>query len=383
MTETLPSCTACQHQLGADDRFCSKCGSPTALEDDPDATLEVEDSPSPGAPDAGGGDEAPPPAVRPSMASFNIRLQHILGEDFELLSLLGRGGFAIVYRARDRRLDRTVAIKVIRPDMVGTKLFKESFRNEGVALAKLRHPGIVPIYDICERGGLIYYVMPFVQGITLEERLSQGRPAPYETRRILSELCDALAAAHRAGLAHLDIKPDNVFLEGDLRKVLLVDFGIAMAVAETVPDSYDGPIVGTPAYMSPEQAQGLAEIDHRSDIYSLGVLGYRMLMGRPPFSGKPEDVLKKHIEEAPVSIREINPSIPKGLADAIMRCMAKDPWDRFHTVKELGDVLESVTFSTQRETTSTEAHPGWTGSLATLIAVTALLVGILVGRALG
>jgi serine/threonine-protein kinase len=324
--------------------------------------------------------EAAPP---PANATFNARLQHVLGTEFELLSFLGKGGFARVYKARDCRLNRIVAIKVIRPEVAGMELFTESFRNEGIALAKLRHPGIVPVYDIREGGGLIYYVMPFVQGVTLEARLERGRVPPYETRRILEELTEALAAAHRADMAHLDIKPDNVFLEGDLQKVLLVDFGIAKAVAETVPDSSAGPIVGTPAYMSPEQAQGLPEIDHRSDIYSLGVLGYRMLMGRTPFSGKPDEILKKHVEEAPVPIRKVNPTIPKDLADAIMRCLEKDPWNRFPTAKALGDALRAVTFSTQRESVTTEANTRLNGTLVTLIAVTAILLGVLLGRALG
>ena len=183
-------------------------------------------------------------------------------------------------------------------------------------------------------------------------------------------------------MAHLDIKPDNVFLEGDLQKVLLVDFGIAMAVTETVPDESAGPIVGTPAYMSPEQAQGLPEIDHRSDIYSLGVLGYRMLMGRTPFSGQPDDVLKKHVQEAPVSIRDVNPTIPKDFADAIMRCLEKDPWKRFQTAKELGNTLRSVTFSTQRESQATQVNTGLSSTLVVLIAVAAILVGVLLGGAI-
>jgi serine/threonine-protein kinase len=231
---------------------------------------------------------------------------------------------------------------------------------------------------------LIYYIMPFVQGATIEQRLNQGRIPPYEARRILSELADVLAAAHRAKMVHLDIKPDNVFLEGDLKKVLLVDFGIAMALTRKVPDSSGGPIVGTPSYMSPEQAQGLPEIDHRSDIYSLGALGYCMLVGRPPFSGRDSrEILRKHVEQAPVPIRDINPTIPKGFADVIMRCLEKDPWDRFATVTELGSALESVTFfSAQGDAAPREASSGVHGTVAVLIASVALLVGLLIGLAI-
>ena len=390
MTDTSPLCAVCERQLGADDLFCSRCGAPTPFNIDPDATLPIgagsEDS-SPLDSHSEVTESGPMPEIseRPSGTSFKARLRHVLGDEFQLLSLLGEGGFARVYKARDRRLDRIVAIKVIRPEVIGTELFTESFRNEGIALAKLRHPGIVPIYDIRERGGLIYYIMPFVQGVTLEGRLNQARMPPYESRRILSELTDALAAAHRVKMVHMDIKPENVFLEGDLQKVLLVDFGIAMALTETVPESSSGPIVGTPAYMSPEQAQGLPEIDHRSDIYSLGVLGYRMLMGRPPFGGRnPNAVLKKHIEEAPVPIRKINPTIPKDFADAIMRCLEKDPWDRFSTMKELRGALESVTFfGTRRETAPSEASSGTDGVPVALIAGIALVVGVLIGWAIG
>ena len=377
MTDATPHCAGCGRQLGPDDQFCARCGTPTATNVDPEATLVVAAEA-----EASASVESAAPL---SSAAFNDRLRHVLGAEYELLSLLGQGGFARVYRARDRRLDRIVAIKVIRPDVVGTKLFVESFRNEGIALAKLRHPGIVPIYDIRERGGLIYYIMPFVQGTTLEARLARGRLPPYESRRILSELTEALTAAHRANMVHLDIKPANVFLEGDLQKVLLMDFGTAMAVTAVVGESSGGPVVGTPEYMSPEQARGLPDLDHRSDIYSLGALGYRMLMGRPPFwGGNATDVLVKHVNEAPVPIRDINPTIPKDFADAIMRCLEKDPWGRFPTAMELRSALDSVTFfSTRGETPAREASSGVQGTIVAIIASVAFLVGVLTGLAFG
>ncbi len=388
MTDTARLCNACEHLLGADDRYCPRCGEPTSLKVDPDATIPVALGSAGSSAVASDSavtivDQAQPLTPPPSGKGFRAWFQQVLGTEFEIISFLGKGGFARVYKARDTRLDRIVAVKVIRPEVFGTELFTESFRKEGIALAKLRHPGIVPIYDIRERDGLIYYIMPFVQGVTLDERLSRTRLPPYESRRILAELADTLSAAHRAEMVHLDVKPDNVFLEGDHQKVLLVDFGIAMAITETVPDASEGPIVGTPLYMSPEQAQGLPEIDHRSDIYSLGVLGYRMLMGRPPFTGQPDSILKKHIEEAPVPIRKINPTIPKDFADAIMRCLEKDPWDRFHTTKELADTLEAVTFGTQRESVAVESRTGLNGNLVALIAVAVLLLGIFVGGWIG
>jgi serine/threonine-protein kinase len=359
--------------------YCPRCGTPTPRNVDPDATVITGD------PDATvvNPESAEHAAARPRLSAteFNDQLRKVLGAEYELLTVLGQGGFARVFRAKDRRLDRIVAIKVIRPDLVGKKTFVDSFRNESIALAKLRHPGIVPIYDIRERGGLIYYVMPYVQGTTLEARMGRARLPPLETRRILSELADALAAAHRVKMMHLDIKPANVFLEGELHKVLLMDFGIAKAMTDQVDVSSAGPVVGTPEYMSPEQARGLPEIDHRSDIYSMGVLGYRMLMGRPPFRGRDAaDTLEKQINEVPVPLRDLNPTIPKGLADAIMRCLQKDPWDRFPTALDLRGALEAVTFfSGTGGTTGAEADPGAQRSTLLLIAALAFLVGLLVG----
>jgi serine/threonine-protein kinase len=380
MSDASPCCTACRRPLASDDQFCSKCGTPTPLNVDPDATL-IDPGAQGGEGEVTVRDGVPESAAPLSKAEFSARLREVLGAEYQLISLIGQGGFARVYRARDRRLDRIVALKVIRPDVMGTKAFVESFRNEGIALAKLRHPAVVPIYDIRERSGLIYCVMPLVEGTTLEARLERGRLPPYESRRILSELADALAAAHRAKMVHLDIKPANVFLEGDLHKVLLMDFGIAKAITEQVEEGSGGPVVGTPEYMSPEQARGLPEIDHRSDIYSLGALGYRMLMGRPPFWGRtPAEILTKHINEAPVPIRDINPSIPKDFADAVMKCLEKDPWRRFPTAMELRSTLDAVTFSaTRRESAAHEAPSGMRGAIVAIIAVVGFVAGLLTG----
>jgi len=242
----------------------------------------------------------------------------------------------------------------------------------------------VPIYDIRERGGLIYYIMPFVQGTTLEARMNRARLPPFETRRILSELADALAAAHRVQMAHLDIKPANVFLEGDQQKVLLMDFGIARALTKQTGES-PVPVVGTPEYMSPEQARGQPDLDQRSDIYSLGVLGYRMLLGRLPFRGRDAaDVLARQINEAPVPVRDINPSIPKGFADAIMCCLQKQPQDRFATALDLRKSLEAVTFfSASEDAAAREAGSGIHTPLVILIAGVAFLAGLLLARVLG
>jgi serine/threonine protein kinase len=377
MTDASTPCAACRRPLGTDDLFCPHCGTPTPLNVDPHATL-VNPAGAEDATAAGVQESAPPR----SSTAFNDRLRQVLGAEYELISLLGQGGFARVFQARDLRLDRRVAIKVIRPDLMGKQDFLERFRNEGIALAKLRHPGIVPIFDIRERGGLIYYIMPFVEGTTLDARMSRARLPPFESRRILSELADALAAAHRAQMVHLDIKPANVFLEGDLQKVLLMDFGIAKALTKQVEESSSLPVVGTPEYMSPEQARGLPDIDYRSDLYSLGALGYRMLIGRPPFRGRTAaEILEKHMNEAPVPLRDINPTIPKEFADAIMRCLQKDPADRFATALDLRRTLESVTFFLAGVAPG-DAASGVSGTLVALLAALALLIGLVIGQAL-
>jgi len=229
---------------------------------------------------------------------------------------------------------------------------------------------------------LIYYIMPFVEGTTLDARMSRARLPPFESRRILSELADALAAAHRAQMVHLDIKPANVFLEGDRQKVLLMDFGIAKALTKHGEESSSLPVLGTPEYMSPEQARGLPDIDQRSDLYSVGALGYQMLVGRAPFRGRTtEEILEKHINQAPMPLRDINPTIPKEFADAIMRCLQKDPADRFANALDLRGMLESVTFFSAGETHAPAAS-GVSGTLIALLAALALLIGLVIGQAL-
>lgn len=281
---------------------------------------------------------------------FIDRLRTVLGADYRVERMIGEGGFGRVYAATDVRLDRNVAIKVIRPELAGARAFLDRFRKEGTALAKFRHPGIVPIYDIRERDGIIYYVMPLIEGDTLRAKLdARGKMSPKETQRVLIELCDCLAATHRAGIIHRDIKPDNVILEGTLGSALLMDFGIAKSI-EDYTATVSGMMVGTPTYMSPEQASGDEMIDNRSDIYSLGVLAYHMLTGRPPFTGRTaHQVIAAHVAERPQPIRRANPSVPKSLADAIEKCLEKRPEDRFQSASELSDALQQVTFGIEAE----------------------------------
>jgi eukaryotic-like serine/threonine-protein kinase len=297
---------------------------------------------------------------------FVEQLQGVLGADYELAELIGEGGFGRVYRAMDVRLGREVAIKVIRPELAGARAFLDRFRKEGTALAKFRHPGIVPIYDIRERDGLIYYIMPLIQGDTLRAKLDRHRAvSPKETQRILIELCDCLGATHRAGIVHRDIKPDNIILEGYFSSALLMDFGIAKSMQDFTA-TVSGIMLGTPTYMSPEQASGDEMIDHRSDIYSVGVLAYHMLTGRPPFVGStPHAVIAGHATDPPIPIRRLNPSVPRSLADAVERCLAKDPEHRFQSAMDLSAALQQVTFGIEAQpetyTPSNYAMPFFAG----------------------
>jgi serine/threonine-protein kinase len=282
--------------------------------------------------------------------TFLQQLEGALGNDYKIERLIGQGGFGRVYAATDVRLGRPVAIKVIRPDLAGARAFVERFRSEGTALAKFRHPGIVPIYDIREHQGLIYYVMPLIEGETVRAKLEKrGKLAPKETQRILIELCDCLAATHRGGIVHRDIKPDNVILEGLLGKALLMDFGIAKTVRE-LEESTGGVLMGTPTYMSPEQVSGDSILDHRSDLYSVGVMAYHMLTGKPPFQGNSAHaVLAGHVTDRPEPIRKRHPSVPRGLAEAVERCLEKRPDDRFQSAGELSAALQMVVFASDAD----------------------------------
>lgn len=278
------------------------------------------------------------------------RLGRALGSDYEIGGVIGQGGFGRVYTATDVRLGRVVAIKVIRPELAGARAFLDRMRKEGTALAKFRHPGIIPIYDIREHEGLIFYIMPLIQGDTLRAKLEKTRAlSPKMAHRILTELTECLSATHKAGIVHRDIKPDNVILEGTLGRALLMDFGIAKSMKD-LSETGTGLIMGTPTYMSPEQATGDGDVDHRSDIYSLGVLGYHMLTGRPPFIGSnPHSVIAGHVSEKPTPIRKLNPSVPLLLARALERCLEKAPEDRYQSASELaGDLLE-VSFLSDAE----------------------------------
>jgi serine/threonine protein kinase len=322
------------------------------------------------------------PPIDPRETEYEAALREAIGAEYDLREPIGQGGFAKVYKAYDVRLARFVAIKVIRPDLAGARAFLDRFKREGVALAKLRHPGIVPIYDIRESGDLIYYIMPFIDGENLKDRLERlGRLPPFEAHRILSELSDAITAAHRSGIVHRDIKPENIILEGNLRKVLLMDFGIAKSAEPNGQRlTGSGVLVGTPTYMSPEQAAGDTEIDHRADIYALGVLAYHMVVGELPFTGTPQQVMVKHITDIPTPVRTLNPSVPKALSDAIARCLAKQPSERFETAMDLWRQLQTVIFFANEPTQIPRSKVPKLELIAALVLVLGLIGGFSIGK---
>jgi serine/threonine-protein kinase len=258
------------------------------------------------------------------------RVVAVIGDVYELGQELGRGGMAIVYRATDLRLRRDVAVKVLPPEMAFRTDVRRRFLREAETAAQLDHPNIVPIYSVDERGGLVYFVMALVDGENLSVRLARGRPDVEETRDILRDVANALAYAHARGVIHRDIKPDNIIIRREDGRALVTDFGIARAAESDSHLTATGVAVGTPAYMSPEQALGEREVDGRSDIYSLGIVAYQMLAGALPFTAvNTPAMMMKHVSEMPRPLLQVRSDVPPGLAAAVERAIAKRPEDRW------------------------------------------------------
>jgi serine/threonine-protein kinase len=271
-------------------------------------------------------------------------LSATLSDRYRIERELGAGGMATVYLAHDLKHERQVAIKVLREDL-SASLGAGRFLREIKIAAQLQHPNILPLLDSGSAGGLLYFVMPYAAGHSLRERLAREGELPvHEAVQLITEVVDALAHAHEQGVVHRDIKPDNVMLSG--RHALVTDFGVAKAISEATGRNTIttlGVAVGTPTYMSPEQAAADPHVDHRSDIYSVGVVAYELLTGRPPFTGStPQQVLAAHMTEAPDSMARRRPAIPAALDQIVMRCLAKRPADRFQSGAELLAALEPL-----------------------------------------
>jgi hypothetical protein len=281
----------------------------------------------------------------PSDQPLPARLAAALGDAYTIEGEVGRGGMGVVYRARDERLQRRVAIKVLPPELAFQQDIRERFTREAQTAAKLSHPHIVPIHTVGEGHGLVYFVMGYVDGESVAGRIRRRGKLPVEeTRRIMTESADALSAAHGFSIIHRDIKPDNILLEGSRGRVMITDFGIAKALSGGSGATLTGAgvAIGTPAFMSPEQAAGEREIDGRSDLYSLGIVTYQMLTGELPFNAPTvAGILMKQITEAAPDVRLKRADVPEDLALAVSRCLEKDPENRWPTADTLRRALEN------------------------------------------
>jgi serine/threonine-protein kinase len=259
----------------------------------------------------------------------------VLSGRYELSHLVARGGMAEVYRARDRLLDRPVALKILFPELSVDRSFVERFRREAQAAANLSHPSIVPVFDWGEDAGTYFIVMEFVDGRALSSILRGAGPLhPDRAAEVAADVAGALAYAHRHGVVHRDVKPGNVLITEE-GVVKVTDFGIARALNTEESLTQTGAVMGTATYFSPEQAEGMG-VDARSDIYSLGVVLFEMVTGRPPFLGDtPVAVASKHVRDNPPMPRDVNPAIPPDLEAVILKCMAKSPDHRYATGDDL------------------------------------------------
>jgi serine/threonine protein kinase len=275
-------------------------------------------------------------------------LQSALGEEYSIERELPRGGMSRVFLANENALNRKVVIKVLAPELAAT-LSAERFKREIMLAARLQHPHIVPLLHTGQAAGSLYYTMPFVEGESLRDRMSRERQMNIaDVSRVLEEVASALAYAHEQGVVHRDMKPENVlFFHG---QAVVLDFGIAKALSVSATNdeaagriTQRGMSLGTPVYIAPEQAAGDPDLDHRADIYALGVVTYEMLCGHPPFSGRsPQQIMAAHASQKPEPISRRRHDTPNHLAALVMRCLEKRPADRPESAMEIARAV-SVT----------------------------------------
>ena len=305
------------------------------------------------------------------------RLERALAGQYTIEHELGRGGMAVVYLGRDTRLGRRVAIKVF--DRAVSDTATDRFLREIRVTARLQHPSIVPVFEAGEADGLVYYVMPYVAGASLRARLERDGPLPIaDAVRIAPDAAEALDHAHRAGLVHRDIKPDNIMLADGV--AMVADFGIARVVADAAGSlTGAGLAVGTPNYMSPEQASGSSQVDGRADTYALACVLYEMLTGAPPFAGPTaQAVMARHVTDAPAPLQSLR-SVPKALETAIDRALAKVPGDRWPTARAFADALAQTGTTTRPFAARADKPYVRVAAIASVVMVTGV-VALLVWR---
>ena len=291
------------------------------------------------------------PAARGGPDPSAARLARALGSQYQVIRLIGRGGFADVYEVTDSDLQRRLAVKVLRGDLPWGPGTLSRFKQEARAIARLNHPNTVPIHFVGEGEGLVYYAMPYLEGRTLADVLRTDGPLPpARALAIVEPVLEALQHAHDHGLVHRDVKPDNILLEAGTGRPLLVDFGIVKYLDGPAHITESGFIVGTPLYMSPEQALG-SRVDARTDVYGIGAVLFQLLTGAPPFEGNDsQEIVGRHLKE-PVPVATLSrDGIPPWLSRIVVRCMAKHPDDRYPTARALLDAL--------REGRSRDGAPG-------------------------
>ena len=310
-------------------------------------------------------------------------IQEALADRFSFRRKLGQGGMAVVYLADDLRVGQPVAIKVLKPD-VAAAMGHGRFANEIRIASRLSHPHLLPLTESGDVDGLPYYVMPYVEGESLRQRIVREKQLSVaEVLRITCEIADGLSYAHAHGYIHRDIKPENILMHAD--RAILADFGLARAVTASASDprTTSGVIMGTAPYMSPEQAVADQQIDGRSDVYSLGCVVYEMLVGEPPFTGaNVPAIIARTLSERVPSIRIVRPDVPPVLEDAVRRALAKSPNDRFPSAEAFAHALRACA---DAEVPSADPPRSRRAVAALAIAGIALLatVGALVARLLG
>jgi len=362
------NCSICSTPLPADSRYCMTCGADLS---DPEVSTRSR------------------AAVKELFEGIKVAVQG----RYAITDMLGKGGMGAVFLADDLRLDRKVAVKVLRPELAPESSYIGRFQREARIAARLDHPNIIPVYAVEEVDGLHYFVMKYIAGKSLEELLT-GEPWPLEQcRQLLWQVACGLGHAHQRGIIHRDVKPSNIMID-ESGRAIITDFGISKAFQQETQYTSTGQVFGTPRYVSPEQAQSLPT-DGRSDQYSLAVVGYQMLTGQLPFVAEaPHALLFKHIYEPAPSPRAARPEVSAELSDAIQRAMAKEPVDRFATMEEFASAIWperpvragqptptiSGFASLARMISTRQPRGALLAGVAAGVAVVALGIGLAIGR---